>query len=343
MKKQILLSLILVALPLSLLAQDDMYYVPKKEVKKKTETTQKTTTERPVYHRGLDMSTDEYNRRGLSSSYQVVGTDSLGNDIIEFVAGDGSYTTPDTVYVYKDNEREFEYSARMGMFDDYYGWYSPWFYGYRGLYWGHYYPGWYSPWAYGLYDPYYYYGYYGWYDPWYDPWYYGPYYSWYDRYYWRYPYYYYGGGYVYTGTYHGGYSNSRPSHVFASRDNGITRSQRGRGTTTASHGSFGGRSINSRTTAGVSGGGGTTSSSRSRISRGNSGTSGFGGSRTSSSSSRTYSAPSSSSSSSGSYSRSSGSSSGGSFGGGGSRSGGGFSGGGSGRSGGGGGGFGGRR
>ena len=334
MKKYLFLSLVVAFLPLSLMAQDDMYFVPKKSEKPAQSADAVAKALKPV--RPLDMSVDEYNKRYLGSSY--VPIDSLGNDVIDFAAGDGTYPK-DTVYIYKDrDDRDYYYSARMGMFDGFYGWYDPWFYGYRGLYWGHYYPGyyypyWYSPWAYGLYDPwmYGYYTYYGWYDPWY--------YGWYDPWYYR--------GYGYGG----GYFARNSHHNYTVSPSAVSRGSRGHGYATASNGTFGGRRVSSG-----SFGGGRSMSSASTASRVNSssnrsvisGRRTFGGNRTSTTydSGRTYSAPSSAynNSSSVSYSSSSsysGSSSGGSFGGGGSRSGGSFSGGGGGRSGG--GSFGGRR
>lgn len=157
--------------------------------------------DRPAYYCGSPRNVDEYNRRGkLKSYYQKIGTDSLGNDVIEFHEGDGTYGTADldsTITIYPGSERyydegsDFAYSRRMGRFDDFY--WNPAFYGYYG-----------SP---------YWRGYYGWYDPWYDPWY-GPYYTgWYGRWHnpwfygyygWGYPYYGWGGGW-YGPTWHYAY------------------------------------------------------------------------------------------------------------------------------------------
>ena len=341
MKKLFLITLIVGLVPLSMSAQDDdMYFVPKKADKEARQAARVTPPPAPA---GLDMSVDEYNRRHLSSSYQIIGTDSLGNDIIEFSAGDGSYPKQvDTVYVYRfDDSDDFRYSSRMGLFDGFYGWYDPFFWGYRSAYWsGIYYP-YYSSWyASRWYDPWYI-GWYGWYD-WYDPWLYGltpwgwysPYY--YSSYLWGLPYY--RGWYDYYGFYGGGIAHHGTS---GTRNHGvIAHSER----TTASQ--FGGRRVASGSFGSA---GGSASSSGSRTYSGSSARSGFGGSRASSSTptfsgqqSTPRSSPSWSGSSSGG-SRSSGGS--GSFGGGGSRSGGGFSGGGH-SSGGGsrsGGGFGGRR
>lgn len=344
MKKLFLLTLMVIALPLSLLAQDDMYFVPSKSAKTKSSVAEsRPVQDGPVYYRGRNVSVDEYNRRHMRSSYEKIGTDSVGNDIIEFTAGDGVYPENDTLFVdkYLEDDDDFRYSTRMGRFDGFYGWYDPFFRGYWG--WGRYpyrYYGWYDPW----YDPWFY----GWYDPWYYGWYDWYWYSpWYYSYYYRPWYYYGGGGYVYP-------------EVVTHRDNtgrGYAYAT-GRGYTTANNGSFGGRALGaSRPTA-------MASASRSTYTNNTSAArAGFGGNRstvttthTTQSSNRSYTPRSSSSSysSSPSYSRSSSSSSsssysGGSFGGGGSRSGGGFSGGGStgggsrSSGGGGGGGFGGRR
>ena len=170
----LLLSLILGAMPLCMDAQDDVYFTPKKRAKTDiTYNNEKKEVARPTYYCGSNRDIDEYNRRGkLKSYYQKIGTDSLGNDIIEFREGDGTYGKADldsTITIYPGSERyydddmdsDFMWSRRMSRFD---GFYDPWFY---GSYWGR--PYWRS--------------YYGWYDPWYDPWY-GPYYSgWYGPYY----------------------------------------------------------------------------------------------------------------------------------------------------------------
>ena len=362
MKKLVLLLLLIAGcMPISLFAQDDMYFVPKKAEKDVAKTKNGIGGDSLSKVKPLDVSVDEYNRRHMKSSYKTLGSDSLGNDIIEFEPGDGKYPKIDTVKVYQPpmDDDDFYWSAQMGLFDGYHGWYDPFFYGYFGR-WGHYYDmwyPWYHPWAYGLYDP--------WYNGWYYGYYYGPwgyYGSWYlDPYYWGW------GMYGYPGW---GYPHYHVNYGYTVHDVPGTRGRaskspaslgaRGHGYTTAQHGTFGGNRIGNNT-FGTSGNGyGSSSSSSSRGTYASSPTqrSGFGGSRSASaaraSANRSYvpatsssswqGASSSPSSSFSSPARSS-SSSGGSFGGGGSRSGGGFSGGGSGRSGGGGGGggFGGRR
>ena len=357
MKRIILLSLWMGLLPLALLAQDDMYFVPKKTDKVKKEVPAAETSRTLPPPRPLDVDVDEYNRHNIISINTIMGHDSLmhdsiGNDIIEFVPGDGAYPKTDTVFVYK-NDDDFRYSARMGLFDDYYGWYNPYFYNYLGWRYGHYY-GVYSPW---YYDPWGYYSFWSpwFYDPWYyDPWYYGywggyggwwgPYYSPYYGYYGYYSYYH--GGYHHGG---GGYAHySEGSRMPAKSSPASLGMTRGRGYSTAQNGTFGGRQVSRGTFSGSSSRTGAT-----RSTYANSGTRarGFGGSGNYSSSG-SYSAPSrssnpswstpyggsssysggsrSSGSSGSSYSSgssgSSRSSSGGSFGGGGSRSGGSFGG-----------------
>lgn len=336
MKKLFLLFVLAGAMPLSMMAQDDdLYFTPSKKAAK----TSSSVENKPTYYAGSNRDVDEYNRHGkFRSTYQKIGVDSLGNDIIEFQAGTGIY--PDSTYVdtmwvspkkkYQDDE-EYAYSRRMSRWDGYYGWYDPWFYGHWG----------YRPWGYwGWYDLWYY-SYYGWYDPWYYgyygyPWYYGwgPYDPWYYGYYG-----YYGWGGYSGGTYYGtGVSGTR-NHGIASYNtprgtfNGSSRTYASGTFGGSSSGSFGSRS--SSTSASSNNGIRVSSNRTYSNSNGN-----FGGSRSTytpsnTSSTRTYSAPPSQSSSSSSYSGGGGG--GGTFGG--SRSGGG--GGGGSRSGG--GGFGGRR
>lgn len=130
MKRVRLLSVLLAAIPLGMMAQDDLYFNPavdKDEVKSTV-----TDCDGAPYYGGLDMSDDEYNRRHtLGSYYQKIGTDSLGNDIIGFYGADGTLST-DTVYPFSspyafDDDDDFAYSRRMGRFDNFYGWYDPYF------------------------------------------------------------------------------------------------------------------------------------------------------------------------------------------------------------------------
>ncbi|MBQ8655819.1 MAG: hypothetical protein IJ527_01990 [Prevotella sp.] len=192
MKKLIMLSIIAVGLPLQLSAQDDMYFVPTKELAEQTE--REYGMPRETYYIGSQRSVDEYNRRG--SYYQVI--DSLGNDTISFDGIAGVY--PDSTYIEPD---DYRYTSRMSRFDDYspseefwagynagrsMSWYSPW-----------YYDSWYGPYRYG-------YGYYG---SWYNPWYYG--------WGWSYPYYRYGWNdwYAWYGPrYYGGWYGGYHTHYY---------------------------------------------------------------------------------------------------------------------------------
>jgi hypothetical protein len=164
MKKLVLLSVLLGAMPITMMAQDDdLYFVPTKEnVAKEVE---KYGMPTDTYYAGSTRSTDEYNRRAWS---RVAPIDSAGNDIIDFDGRRGVY--PDSAY---SDVSDYKYTRRMSRFDDY----TP-----AEAYWEGYRDGrWTSPWYYG--------SYYTWYDPWYyDPWYYGYYGGWYGG--WYSPYYY---------------------------------------------------------------------------------------------------------------------------------------------------------
>lgn len=339
MKKWLLLSLIAGVTPLTMEAQDDMYFVPSKK-KSSVETVRPVSSYAPIrdtYYSGSNRDVDEYNRRG-GSYYEALPGDST-SDIINFAAEAGVY--PDSTQT-----EDFQLTRKMSRYEGYepdaaflagytagrydsWGWHSPWYF--SSLY----YP-WYDPWYYDLwYDPWYY-RYRGWYVGWYDPWYYG--------YYGYYPYYYGGyygyhgiGGYTYTGTTgtqrHGRINYDGPRGI----SNGSSTAHSAGTFGGARSGSFGNRNSNTsssrnstrtRTTA--------TSNGVQSTQYGN-----FGGSRSNTSSTSTTRTTVPSSSSSGSFggggsfggSRSSGGGGGGSFGGGG----------GGGRSGGGGGSFGGRR
>jgi len=252
MKKWFILTVLLGAMPLSMLAQDDdMYFVPTKSNSAKAKASYGVP--RDTYYSGSNRSVDEYNRRG--SYYETIPGDSLG-DIIDFSAVQG---------VYPDSIGEYDLTRKMQRWDGYEpsevyaegyvdgrrdSWHSPW-------YWHSYYP-WYDSWYYG--------SYWGWYDPWYyggywyDPWYYS---SWG----WGYPYYYrnywYGGGYYGGGYAHRYYSGSR-NHgtpvASGSRGFGNGRS------TTYSSGTFGGSRVGSfggnRTSAARSSSNSTSSSTR---------------------------------------------------------------------------------
>ena len=180
MKKLLLLTMLFGVSSVCMYAQDDLYFSYKKKAKNVESTVEKLTP-------------DE------------------ADDTFDFEIGDGLY--PDSLSVsdfvdddtlsISDNfeEDEFYYTRRMGRFEDFYGYYDPFYYDYYHnpyIYPGYY--SWYDPWVYRWYDPWYYtygYGRYGYYH-WYMWPYYGGYYSWnwpyyYGYYghwdYYRYPYY----------------------------------------------------------------------------------------------------------------------------------------------------------
>jgi len=330
MKKWMYFSIMLGAVQLSVMAQDDdMYFVPTKAnvAKQKAEYGIPSDT----YYSGSSRSVDEYNRR--MSSYEVLPADT--GDVISFSAVEG---------VYPDSVGDFAMTRQMQRWDGYEPSSDAYWAGYnqgRNDSWGYY--GWHSPWWYSSYYPWYDYGW-GWYDPWYygswygrwyDPWYYGSwgwggyYGSWYHR-----PWSYYGYGW---GGYYGGYAGGGRGHHYNNghytyRGSGVetTRGQFGRGSFGTGSG-VNRPSANSRGSFGASRTGSTGSSSRGTYSTARPSTSSssggsFGASRTGNSGSF---GASSSGSSSRSYSSGSTGGSSGSFGGsgGGSRSGGGGGGG----------------
>ncbi len=247
MKKLILLSIIATCMPTGLFAQDDMYFVPTRELEEQT--AREYGMPRDTYYIGSARSIDEYNRRG--SYYEVL--DSIGNDTINFEAGTGVY--PDTLYV--DEPEDYRYTSRLSRFDGYepsseflagyyagrHSWYSPWYVNPFRSPWTYYdYAGYYYPWYSSWYDPW---------DPWYDPWYYGYYPGYYGYYgYYGYPRYYrnYYGAY-YTPYYYTAYY-SRPAgthnhgHISHNSPGGI----RNYGNAVSySHGTFGGSRVGAGT------------------------------------------------------------------------------------------------
>lgn len=201
MKKFVLLSVLIAAMPLVSMAQDDdLYFNPKEQAKKEAAAREQAkreflaererrNRELAALYSGSNRDVDEYNRNGhFLSKYQNIGVDSLGNDVITFQVGKG--VQPDSIYddaafvqkyIDKYSSDDFEYTRGFSRWD---GYYDPWFYNYYGVgpyYWRSGYWGWYNPWRYGYYA--------GWYDPWYDPfydsWYYG-YAGWYDPWYYGY-------------------------------------------------------------------------------------------------------------------------------------------------------------
>ena len=183
MKKLLLISMLIGAMPLAMMAQDDdLYFVSKKKKSAVVEEAQdQFGMPKDTYYAGSNRSVDEYNRR-FKSQVEMIG-DSSKVDVIDFSAEKGVY--PDSL------SEDFKLTKKMTRFDDYrladnaafwagyragsyaWGWHSPWYYNHWG---------WYDPWYYPYYS-----SYWGWYDPWYygyagwyDPWYY--------RGYWGYPY-----------------------------------------------------------------------------------------------------------------------------------------------------------
>ena len=195
MKNKMMVSLLLGALPLAMMAQgDDMYFVPsKKNVERESVN---YGVPHSTYYSGSNRRVDDYNRRVGSSYYQVIANDTTGNDIIDFSAEQGVY--PDSAQT-----EDFALTRQMSRWDGY----TP-----AETYWQGYNDGredmlsWHSPWYYSSFYPWYdsywywndpwYYRHYGWYSPWYDPWYYG-------GYYWHRPYWY-GGIHYVGGIHHGG-------------------------------------------------------------------------------------------------------------------------------------------
>jgi len=175
MRKFIFISLLFSMVSTWAVAQDDLYFTPTKKDKKEVREYQT-----PVKSTGCNRDVDEYNRRGnFRSRYNVIDSDSTGNDIIDFVAG----TPADSVQYYSggnyDDDDDYTYSRRLNRFDDYY-WQDPFYwdmwygnpYWYNNAYWygipywyARYGWGGYVPWYYGGWYRPYYYGWGGWYSP----------------------------------------------------------------------------------------------------------------------------------------------------------------------------------
>ena len=188
MKKLLLISMLIGAMPLAMMAQDDdLYFVSKKKKSVVVEEAQdQFGLPKDTYYAGSNRSVDEYNRRFRSQVEQI--GDSTKVDVINFNGEKGVY--PDSL------KEDFKLTKKMTRFDDYqlsdnaafwagyragrydWGWHSPWYYSRWGWYDPWYSPYYYSSWYWGWNDPWYY-GYAGWYDPWYYRGYWG----------WRYPYY----------------------------------------------------------------------------------------------------------------------------------------------------------
>lgn len=208
---------------------DDMYFTPRKKSaqEKAQDAERKAIIEKyrrdhtigSTFYVGTNRSSDEYNRRGkYRNTFSISGTDSVGNDIIDFKPGTGIY--PDSTHLYANDslllersyskkqhladtsyEDDYYYSRRFNRFD--YAW---------------------TPYRY--YDPFFY-------DPVYDPWYwYGP--GWYG------PWYYHWGGWGYYPVY-------RPVIVISGRTRFRDYTVAGRTGGRTGHGGYGGISTNGRT------------------------------------------------------------------------------------------------
>lgn len=211
-------------MPVVIMAQDDLYFVPKTKAQKQAEQEayEKALLKRHYRYVKSRRDVDEYNRRApMESTIENIQEDGTADDIIDFdgetgvypdsVAVDTAFSSlpeagaPDEDFTYSRRLSRFEnfmpwYTATYPWYDSWYGlwadpWYDPWFYGYRGyrFYWRSAYWGWYDPW---------YNDYYGFYSPWFSSWYY-PYYGWA----WRAPY----DGYAYYG-HHGGHGHGYGYH-----------------------------------------------------------------------------------------------------------------------------------
>ena len=237
--KTLMMTLLLIgALPLSMMAQDDdMYFVPTKENKAKEVKSYGMPSN--TYYSGSSRSVDDYNRQVYSS---VVPIDSAGNDIIDFSAVRGVY--PDSTY--RDTAEDYTYTRRMARFDDYTPTDAAYWRGYRDGSWASpwYYSSWYD-WGWGWYGGYRYHpwsywgrpwgGWYGWNSGWHSGWHNG----WYN------------GGYAHGGRYQGGVRGRRPGmnyhgdrgntgHGYASAPGrGINGRSMNRGDRPINHGNIG--------------------------------------------------------------------------------------------------------
>ena len=88
------------AIPVSVAAQDDMYFVPSESAD--APVSEVAEEPAPTYYIGSQRDVDEYNRQGT----YVQQIDSAGNDIIDF---DG------TVGVYPDSLRDYECTRQMSL------------------------------------------------------------------------------------------------------------------------------------------------------------------------------------------------------------------------------------
>ena len=200
-----LIALLLLALPLTVWAQDDMYFVPKKKAKtQQAAASQRSIPVEIVYadDEPLDISgstrdVDEYNRRTpvtTTGEAQLVQQPD-GTFAFQVSADDSARMTADQLYTqgyrdgYMDGE-DYSLTRRMNRFNYVSLYASPWYWSirYDPFYWDDWY------WGYSWSRPYWGYSYYGYYG--YRPYHYG----------WGYhrPYYY--------GGYHRPYNVGRPAY-----------------------------------------------------------------------------------------------------------------------------------
>ncbi len=225
MKKYILSLIVMFAASATVtMAQDDMYFVPKKETKEEKaarkamedsikavekarhELAEKIAFEKQqreyedmmvrLYRRIYHEDVDAYNRHYAYNPNDTLVFDSLNT-------GDDRFTfsnVEDTLYNVNDNYKYLKMISRFDdldiryyPYDDYYPWNDPWYY-YPSHYWGwnygyrHFYNPFSPYWRYGYYDPFYY-GRDPWWYTWYDPFFDG-FYGWGWHYGWGYrPYY----------------------------------------------------------------------------------------------------------------------------------------------------------
>lgn len=181
MKKLMLLTLMLGALPLTMMAQDDddMYFVPtKKAVEKELH---KLNTTLNTYYPGCDRNVDEYNRRFQTEMFDTAVVDSLAEDFEltrKMNRWDGYEPGESYWDGYADGRRDaawhspWYFSSLYPWYDMY--WYDPWYmdrwYLYHDIY-GPWYWGW-NYYGYGYYNSWYNFRYYGYHYPGY----YAPYY-----------------------------------------------------------------------------------------------------------------------------------------------------------------------
>lgn len=193
MKKLLLISMLIGAMPITMMAQDDdLYFASKKKTAKVEQVKEITPVVAP--------------QPKPKSSYEVIDGDTTKLDVIDFTEGKGVYPADSLA------TEDYALTKQMMRFDDYdvsnnaafwagynagrstwltwhspwyysrYGWYEPWYNSYWYNYYSPWYYSWYDPWYYGWYDPYYsswgwpYYGYYSWYSPYWHGGYYGNYY-----------------------------------------------------------------------------------------------------------------------------------------------------------------------